>query len=151
MRKMLSALLVPVLALAGATPAAADEPPGLTFRAASHDVVVTRYIDPWGTYLDFDLGVNVIAGRDAFEIRAKRRSYAEPIKAQQIAVRPDGSRQVTDLPEGFVSTFDGLADFTSITIRDAAGTVLRDYTTSWCPNNYDSVRTRPDAPSSTPY
>jgi hypothetical protein len=124
---------------------------GLTFRAASHDVVVTRYVDPWGTYLDFDLGVSLIAGRDAFEIRAKRRNYAEPVQAQQIAVSPDGERTVTDLPAGLFTSFDGFKDFTSITIRDAAGTVLRDYTTTWCPNSFDSVRTRPDAPPSTPY
>ncbi|MEV6487954.1 lysyl oxidase family protein [Actinoplanes sp. NPDC051633] len=151
MKRMLSAFLIPALVLTGAAPAAAEEPPTLAFRAASHDVVVNRYVDPFGVYLEFDLGVSLIAGRDAVEIRAKRRTYADPITAQQILISPDGQRHVTDLPAGFVSSFDGFSDFTSITIRDTAGAVLRDYTTPWCPNSYNSVRTRPDAPATTPY
>ena len=63
----------------GVADAAADPPP-LAFTCATPNVIAERYVyDGEEAYLDFDLGVNVIAGKDPFEIRATRTSYAKPI------------------------------------------------------------------------
>jgi hypothetical protein len=50
-----------------------------------------------------------------------------------------------------VDSFDGFTDFTSITIKDAAGAVVKEYDTDFCPNTWGSTRTRPDAPAHNPY
>jgi len=97
-------------------------------------------------YLSLDLGVNVIAGNDPLEIRATRKSYADPIVAQQIV-----KKKAKTLPAAMVTDFNGLKDFTTITITDQAGATVKSYKTDFCPNSYDSARTRPDAPAANPY
>jgi hypothetical protein len=129
---------------------AATDPPPLAFVAATPNVNVDRYVDGDFVWLDFDLGVNLIAGKDPFEVRATRKSYADPIVAQQIVVR-NGKKKAVTLPAGFVDDFGGFSDFTAITIKDAAGATVKDYVTDFCPNTWSSARTRRDAPAQTPY
>ena len=129
---------------------AATDPPALAFVAATQNVTATRYISGDFVYFDFDLGVNLIAGKDPFEIRASRTSYATPIVAQQIVVKK-GKKTAVPLPAGMFTGFGGFADFTKITIKNAAGATVQDYTTLFCPNSWASTRTRPDAPAETPY
>jgi hypothetical protein len=129
---------------------AATDPPALAFVAAIPNVTANRYVDGDYTWLDLDLGVNLIAGKYPFEIRASRKSYADPIVAQQVVVKNGRKKSVT-LPAGLVDNFGGFSDFTTITIKDAAGATVQRYDTDFCPNTWGSARTRRDAPASTPY
>ncbi|AGZ39341.1 hypothetical protein AFR_05260 [Actinoplanes friuliensis DSM 7358] len=131
---------------------AATDPPPLAFTLATPNVVAERYIwdDDGQAYLYFDLGVNVIAGKDPFEIRATRKSYADPIVANQVVVK-NGKKKNVQLPAGMVTGWGGLKDFTTVTIKDAAGAQVANYTTDFCPNSYNSARTRRDAPAENPY
>ncbi|GIE52310.1 hypothetical protein Ani05nite_58440 [Amorphoplanes nipponensis] len=129
---------------------AATDPPPLALTLATTNVVAERYV--WGdeSYLYFDLGVNVIAGKNPFEIRATRKSYADPIVAKQIVLKNGKKTEVT-LPAGMVTGWNGLKDFTTVTIKNAAGAEVATYQTDFCPNSYGSARTRRDAPAETPY
>ncbi|GAA3336859.1 hypothetical protein GCM10020358_11020 [Amorphoplanes nipponensis] len=139
------------LAVAGMGVAdAATAPPPLAFTMATPNVLAERYVYDGEAYLDFDLGVNVIAGRDPLEIRAKRSSYAKPITAEQI-VRRNGKKKAVALPAGMVTGWGGLKNFTTITLRNAAGKQVAAYQTDFCPNAYESARTRRDAPAQNPY
>jgi hypothetical protein len=141
------------LALAGAgvgVAAAATDPPALAFVAATPNVTATRYVSDDNHYLDFDLGVNLIAGKNPFEIRTTRKSYADPIVAQQIVVK-NGHRTAVTLPAGMVTGFGGFAGFTTTTIKDQSGATVKTLVTDFCPNTYQSSRTRPDAPAQNPY
>lgn len=129
---------------------AATAPPPLAFTQATSNVVAERYVWDDQAYLYFDLGVNVIAGKDPFEIRATRKSYADPIVANQVIVK-NGRKTNVPLPAGMVTGWGGLKDFTKITIKNAAGAQVADYSTDFCPNSYNSARTRRDAPAQTPY
>ncbi len=153
-RVLVAGAVTSAVALAGAgygVASAAEDPPDVAFVVATRDVVAERYVDEEYVWFDFDLGVNLIAGKDPFEIRATRKSYAQPIVAQRIVVGPDGKKTAENLPEGLVTGFGGFTDFTSIVIKDAAGATVKAYDTDFCPNTYDSARTRRDAPAETPY
>ena len=130
---------------------AAEDPPALAFKAVTSNVIATKYVSEDYSYFDVGLGVNLIAGKQPFEIQAKRKNYSEPIVAQQMITGRNGKKQGVKLPDGLFSTFAGFEDFTKITIKDSAGATVKEYNTDWCPNTYNSTRTRPDAPSSTPY
>ncbi len=79
----------------------------------------------------------------------KRRSYHEPIVANQIMSGPGGKRAIP-LPAGLVTQFSGFVGFTHATVRDATGATIIDRDEDFCPNG-DSRRTRPDAPAVSPY
>jgi hypothetical protein len=93
-----------------------------------------------------DLGTNMVAGAYPFEIRVKRASYRDPIVATQI-VRPGQTRR---LPAGLVKDFGGFSDFLHVTLTDAAGAMV-DRDQLLCPNAWETVRVRPDAPPTSPY
>ncbi len=125
---------------------AAATPDGVRLAATGKTVKVERYVSEEGGNVYFDLGLNVVAGPEALEIRAKRKSYADPIVADLVG--PQGKKR---LPAGTVTDMSGLKRFLTITIKNSKGKVVKLYTTDFCPNTYDSVRTRPDAPAQTPY
>ena len=129
---------------------AATDPPPLALTLATADVVAERYVWEDEAYLFFDLGVNVIAGKDPFEIRATRSSYADPIAAKQVVIK-NGKKKEVALPAGMVTGWNGLKDFTTVSIKDAAGAEVANYKTDFCPNSYNSARTRRDAPAENPY
>jgi len=129
---------------------AASDPPALAFVAATPNVTAQRYDDGEIHYLDFDLGVNLIAGKNPFEIRATRKSYADPIVAQQVVLK-NGKKTLVTLPKGLVSGFAGFKNFTTITVKNKAGATVKSYQTDFCPNSYGSARTRRDAPAANPY
>ncbi|MCY1143148.1 lysyl oxidase family protein [Actinoplanes sp. Pm04-4] len=144
-------------ALAGVMPAtlavvgiqvadAAAAPAGPRLMAAGKNVTAERYDAGDQFAVSLDLGLNVVAGQEPIQVRAKRKSYAEPIIAE--AVSKSGNKR---LPAANVPDMSGLKRFSTVTIKDAKGKVIRLYTTNFCPNTYDSVRTRPDAPAQTPY
>ena len=129
---------------------AATDPPALAFVAATPNVTALRFDDGEYHYLDFDLGVNLIAGKNPFEIRATRKSYADPIVGQQVVVKNGKKTRVT-LPKGLVTGFSGFKAFTTITIKNKAGATVTSYQTDFCPNAGNTARTRRDAPASSPY
>ena len=95
---------------------AAASPPPLAFVAATTSVTAERYVyDETEVYLSFDLGLHVIAGKDPFEIWAKRTSYDTPIVAEQVVVK-NGKKKRVALPAGTVTDFSGLKDLSLIHI-----------------------------------
>src|SRR5690349_8631 len=115
-RLLTAGAMVAALALTAAGIGAAHagtEPPPLAFVAATPNVTALRFDEGEFHYLDFDLGVNLIAGKNPFEIQVKRKSYADPIVAQQ-AVFEKGKKTLVTLPKGLVSGFDGFKAFTTI-------------------------------------
>ncbi|GLY08108.1 MULTISPECIES: lysyl oxidase family protein [Actinoplanes] len=142
---------VVVLTLSGVGVAeAATAPPALSFVAATPNVTAERYDAEGEFYLSLDLGLHAIAGKDAFEVRAKRTGYDKPITATRTVVK-NGKKTQVKLPAGTVKDFTGLKDFTTITIKDKAGKTVTSYQTSFCGNAYSSGRTRRDAPATNPY
>ncbi|BAL89643.1 hypothetical protein AMIS_44230 [Actinoplanes missouriensis 431] len=129
---------------------AAAAPPAFTFLAATPNVTAERYSDSEGVYIALDLGLHVIAGKDAFEIRAKRAGYDKPVTAHRMVVK-GGKKTAVALPAGTVTDFSGLKDFTTIVFKDKAGKVVTQYKTPFCGNSYSSGRTRRDAPATNPY
>ena len=153
-RVLAAGAVTTALAVAGAgygIANAAAGPPPLVLVAATQNVVAERYVDEDHSYFDMDLGVNLIAGRHPFEIRAKRTSYAKPIVAEQIVVGAGGKKTSKALPAGLLTSFSGFQDFTTVTIKNAAGATVKSYQTDFCPNTYGSARTRRDAPAENPY
>ncbi|MEV6598036.1 lysyl oxidase family protein [Actinoplanes sp. NPDC051346] len=141
------------VALAGAgvgVASAAADPPPLALILTTPDVTAERHVWDGEASLYLDLGIHAIAGKDPFEIRATRKSYSDPIVAQQYVVK-NGKRKAVSLPAGMVTDFNGLKDFTTVTIKDASGAEVANYKTDFCPSSYNSARTRRDAPAENPY
>ena len=123
--------------------------PALTLEAAQRTVVLTRYEADDGNggtvvFVEGDLGVHVVAGTRAFEVRAKRAGYDQPVVLT--LTTPGADRVLTTAPDA-----TGLPSFWTTTITNAAGKVVDRGTASFCPNGYEPVRRRPDAPSASPY
>ncbi|MEU4690513.1 lysyl oxidase family protein [Actinoplanes sp. NPDC023714] len=126
-------------------------PPPLSLVTTATEVTLTRYVYEFGSFfLDPNTGVYLIAGKDPFEIEVKRKSYADPIVAQQVTTR-NGRKTKVPLPAGMVTDFGGLKDFTTLTMTDANGTDVVSGSQDFCPNTYETARARPDAPDTTPY
>ena len=140
-----TAFAAPTNGPANATPSASE--PQIRLVAASESVTLDRY-EGEGVYLL--LGTHIVAGKKPFEIWAQRASYKDPIRATQL-IRREGGDRVVPLPDGMVKDFRGLVDFTHLTIKDAAGKTVLQRDEGFCPSSFDPVRTRPDAPDTSPY
>jgi hypothetical protein len=116
--------------------------PGLRLVAGSTEVTLDRYPDD-GVFLD--LGTHLVAGSKPVEVRATRKSYGDPIVANQLV---NGKPKA--LPKGSVTNFAGLGKFLHLTITDAKGKKVYDKDQTMCLNGEGS-RTRPDAPATSPY
>lgn len=141
------------LVAAGATVAsAAAAPPPLTFLAATNTITAVRYVDSGSgeAWVNLQLGTHVVAGRNPLEIRVTRPQYSKPLVAKR-AVWTKGKKSWQTMPAGMVSDFTGLKGFTTVTVRDSAGKVADTWRQDFCPNAYDTGRTRPDAPADNPY
>ncbi|MFC7534613.1 lysyl oxidase family protein [Actinoplanes sp. GCM10030250] len=141
------------LVATGTAVASADTtpPPPLSLVTTATDVTLTRYVYEFGSFfLDPSIGMYLVAGKDPFEIEVKRKSYADPIVAQQVITKSGKKSKVT-LPAGMVTDFGGLKDFTNITMTDADGATVVSGSQDFCPNTYESSRARPEAPDTTPY
>jgi hypothetical protein len=129
----------------GGTPADAAAKSGLTLERSRSSVTVFRAVDEeGGGYLYGDLGVYAVAGKKAFEVKAKRSSYAKPIKATWV-------RKGKDKKLPTPADFTGLSKFSTTTFTNAAGKVVARSTSTFCPNTYLPVRRRPSAPATSPY
>ncbi|MBL7259620.1 lysyl oxidase family protein [Paractinoplanes lichenicola] len=134
------------LAFAGIQVADAATNDGVKLVSAGKNIKAERYDNGDGFAVDLDLGLNIIAGQEPLEIRASRKSYADPIVAHLVTKKGN-----VTLPKALVTDLYTLKQFTTVTIKNAKGAVVKRYWTNFCPNSYDSVRTRPDAPAQSPY
>ena len=130
----------------GAAEAAAPPPP-LRLSAAARAVTADRLPD--GT-VRFDLGLRVVAGREPFEVRARRAGYGKPILGYRI-VEEGGQRTRVQLPTGLITGLHGLDDFATIDVTDGSGRTVARYRTSFCGNSAVSGPARRDAPPANPY
>src|SRR5574341_1223538 len=133
-----------LLSLLASTPVYAASAPQLWLRAATPSVTIEHYP---GYPVFLDLGTSIVAGSRPFEIHVKRKSYHDPIVATQIL----RGRQTRTLPAGVVQDFSGFSDFLHLTITNAAGKKVVDLDQVFCPNGWETMRTRPDAPPTSPY
>lgn len=132
---------------AGAAPASPAGTPKLKLVAASKAVTADRYEGNSGVYLD--LGTYVTVDNAPLELKVTRKSYKDPIVAQQIL--RNGSKVTTKtLPAGLVKDFSGLPDFLEVSIKNAAGVEVQKSKSNFCLNNA-SGRLRPDAPATSHY
>ncbi|WP_246885200.1 lysyl oxidase family protein [Streptomyces sp. GESEQ-4] len=134
---------------AGAAPSSTPGKPKLKLIAASNSVTLERY--EWdgqaGVYLD--LGTYVTVDNAPLEFKVKRKSYKDPIVAQQIL--RDGKKTTTKtLPAGLVKDFSGLPGFLEVSVKNTAGQEVAKTKGTYCPNNA-SGRIRPDGAATNHY
>jgi hypothetical protein len=135
-----------IVALVPGTAAVAATPEPSLRLVTTGAVTIERQA---GEAVRLDAGTHVVAGNAPFEVRATRATYARPIVATQIVRTGDNQRKVT-LPSGLLTDFAGFPSFTHLSLTDAAGNTVADHDETFCPNG-DAVRTRPDAPATSPY
>jgi hypothetical protein len=133
---------------AAAAPVPAADTPAIQLVTANPHTTYQRF--PGDPIFFLDLGVHAMAGDRPFEIRASRASYNEPIVASRVT-RQGNRETLTKLPAGLVTDLSGLTDFVHLRMTSASGDVLLDRDTTFCPNSFLAVRSRPDAPDTTPY
>ncbi|MER5768774.1 lysyl oxidase family protein [Streptomyces sp. NPDC001985] len=121
--------------------------PQLGLIAASKTVTITKY--PWMNGVWLDLGTYVTSEGSPFEFKVNRKSYKDPVVAQQI-IRQGKKTTTRTLPKGLVKDFTGLPGFVDVSITDAAGKPVLKTSQTFCPNNA-SGRIRPDAPAKSKY
>lgn len=117
------------IALGGLAPASAADPASIRLVAASSHVVAFKYNQrAW-----LDPGMYAAAVGGAFDLRATRQSYDEPIDLVQV----DGQTGVVvrDLPEDVMDGWFGLDAFLSIRIEDEAGEQVFARARTFCPND----------------
>jgi hypothetical protein len=146
-----AAAITVVVVAAGAAPGAGSSTPAgqpeLKLVAASKSVTVDRWEGESGVYLD--LGTYITVDNAPFEFKVTRKSYKDPVVAQQI-LRDGSTTRTKTLPAGTVKDFSGLPGFLEVTVKNAAGEVAAKTKGTFCPNNA-SGRIRPDAPAKSHY
>lgn len=115
--------------------------------AASTSVTLDSWKEEPGVYLD--LGTYLTAEGSPLEIKVTRKSYKDPVVAEQI-IREGTKTRTKVLPKGLVKGFNGFPDFAQIKVTDATGKTVLSKSESFCPNNA-SGRVRPDAPANSKY
>jgi hypothetical protein len=133
--------------------AATAPPPALSMVSTLGEAFVERYVygdEPGQAFVSGDLGAYLIAGSDPFELRATRASYADKLVTDRVVVK-NGRKSKVRLPDGMVTDFTGLQNFTTFTLKDAAGRTVYAGGSTFCPSPYGTERTRPDAPDTSPY
>lgn len=126
---------------AQAAPSRAE--PALTVEARRDVVRVERH----GRFVYPRLRVKALAGDTPFEVWAERSSYRHPIEATRV-VRHGRGKHHQRLPDGAVTNWRGLEDFTRLVVRRPGGRKVVDRTLRFCP--LSARRTESSAPRS-PY
>ena len=121
--------LVTASCVAFGTPSAhAQETPSVRLLAAASSVTLSRY----GRVVPLDLGVYVAATGGAFQVRAARADYDQPIQAVQVAAATGDVLRT--IPDVRVAGWRGLYQFVWVTFRNDAGDVVARRRTAFCPN-----------------
>jgi len=112
---------------------------------------------PAGAWVWLELGTYVVAGREAFEVRARRAGYDQPVVARQV-VGSGPSRRAVRLPAGLVGDLTGFPAFTHVRVTDPSGATVAEQDEPFCPAGAPSgaprggaVQVDADAPGSSPY
>lgn len=125
----------------------AQTTPRLSLISATKSLTLDSWKEDPGVYLD--LGTYLTAEGGPFELRVTRKSYKDPVVAEQII--HDGDKTSTKaLPAGLVKDFSGLPGFAQITVTDTNRKVVVNKTEKYCPNNA-AGRIDPDGPSTSKY
>jgi hypothetical protein len=138
--------------IAGVAPAQTDhlaststlavQTPMLTLKNAAQRVTLERY----GKRVALQLGIYAVAGDQAFEVRAHRPTWDDPIHA--FLETPGGELA---LPDDAMTDFSKLRQFYHLTFTNRAGDVVFHHNYGFCPAG-ESVRVDPESPSPTkPY
>lgn len=125
----------------------AQAAPQLSLIAASNTLTLDSWKEDPGVYLD--LGTYLTAEGGPFELKVTRKSYKDPVVAEQI-VHEDGKTTTKTLPAGLVKDFSGLPDFAQISITDTNRKVVVNRSEKYCPNNA-AGRIDPDGPAKSKY
>ena len=127
--RFLLAALVAASSLAFGVPVAhAQAPPSVRLLAAKGEVTLLRY----GRIVPLDLGVYTAATGGAFELRATRADYDQPIEAVQVDATT--GEVLRTIPDARVAGWRGLYQFVWVTFRNEAGEVVARRRTAFCPN-----------------
>jgi hypothetical protein len=134
----------PALANASASTVAG---PTLKLTVAQNSITVPSFrgrvfLDP-GIYLT-SLG-------SPLQFDVQRASYTKPITISQVIYQPGGGTTTRPLPAAVLDGFYGLRDFVSLSVANAAGTVVATTRNGFCPNSFDPQPSLPGAPSTSPY
>jgi hypothetical protein len=95
-------------------------------------------------------GLHLVAGNEPFEVTMTRKSYQDPVVGKRW-VKSKGKRVPVTLPAWMTTNFDGLKDFSTVTLKDAANSTVSNVTANFCPGQGPTARSRPDAPANSPY
>ncbi|MEP6664852.1 MAG: hypothetical protein ABJA81_00215, partial [Nocardioidaceae bacterium] len=140
---MIAATSLTTVAPAQLTPKAAVVAPRpiLTVGHAADSVTLEKY----SAKVDLALGVYAVAGDQAFEVRAHRPSYFQPIQASLITTAGDVA-----LPPESMNNFSKIKDFFGLRVYDRNDKVVLGRSLNFCPAG-EEVRIRPDAPAAQGY
>ncbi|WP_405796075.1 lysyl oxidase family protein [Streptomyces sp. NBC_01506] len=126
----------------------AQTTPKLSLIAATKSLTLDSWKEDPGVYLD--LGTYLTSEGGPFELKVTRKSYKDPVVAEQIIHDGAGGTSTKALPAGLVKDFSGLPGFARITITDTNRKVVVDKTEKYCPNNA-AGRIDPDGPAKSKY
>jgi hypothetical protein len=127
--------------------AAAPAQPALRLITGGSEATLNRYgKDP---RVMLNLGAHLAAEGTPFEIRLRRKSYRDPIVAEQV-LRQGGVTRTRAIPRDMLRDFAGLRGILHITITDKTGKKVVDRYDDFCPND-STGRIRPEAPAVSPY
>jgi Lysyl oxidase len=123
---------------ANATPVAR---PTLRLIAASDEVSAVRY---GRGPVQLDLGMYVGAVGGAFELRARRASYHDPVVLRWYQYPGSAADPWVSLPSTMLDEWNGLRNFFRFVATDDGGNVVFSRQQTFCPNTSDYVRARID-------
>ncbi|WP_405614247.1 lysyl oxidase family protein [Streptomyces sp. NBC_01511] len=127
---------------------AAQTTPKLGLIAATKSLTLDSWKEDPGVYLD--LGTYLTSEGGPFELKVTRKSYKDPVVAEQVIHEGGGKTSTKALPAGLVKDFSGLPGFAQITITDTNRKVVVNRTEKYCPNNA-AGRIDPDGPAKSKY
>jgi hypothetical protein len=105
---------------------------------------LTRY-QPNDT-VDFTAALRAQARYGNFEVRAKRASYSEPVRAEV-----SGTNLHVMLPASATNGFSGFVDALHVRVAKPNRQVVADFDSDWCPNSFGRRRMNDSGPSAVRY
>jgi hypothetical protein len=129
--------------------AAAQATPGPVIKliAAQHTISAPRF----GNQVFVNPGIWVAALGAPLQLDVGRASYTTPVTITQVMSQPGLPSQTRTLPAAVLNGWNGLKNFTSLTIKNKAGRIVATTRMGLCPDTYDPERAIPDSPSTSPY
>lgn len=118
--------------------------PRLRLIAAETEVELVRY-SPRQAF-DMRVGMWLASLRAPFELQVERRVYGEPIRAFEVIRSDDGQVRRNPLPDGLVTSWDGLDDFFRLVVTDDAGAQVKARRFGLCPNAWEQQRVNDRGP-----